>query len=219
MGSKQFLILIQATSDPAFAIDVTGRISAWNSAAVELFGTSEAAAIGVPCHDILQCTTDDGMAVSERCTIALESQANQPLGNFDLRLQTKGGRLWCNLSTLVVRDAVSGARHTIFIVHPREMGKRLEQALGEFVRTQANARSNGAPTTSTRATPAVNLHLSSRELEVLKHLAKGQSTRNIANQLNISSATVNNHIKHILTKLDAHTRLEAIRYAESAGMI
>jgi DNA-binding CsgD family transcriptional regulator len=56
-------------------------------------------------------------------------------------------------------------------------------------------------------------------MEVLKRLAKGNSTRTIANQLNISSATVNNHIKHILTKLDAHTRLEAIRHAENAGMI
>lgn len=36
---------------------------------------------------------------------------------------------------------------------------------------------------------------------------------------NIRSATVNNHVKHILTKFDAHTRLEAIRHAESVGVI
>jgi len=30
---------------------------------------------------------------------------------------------------------------------------------------------------------------------------------------------VNNHVKHILTKFDAHTRLEAIRHAESVGVI
>jgi DNA-binding NarL/FixJ family response regulator len=65
----------------------------------------------------------------------------------------------------------------------------------------------------------MNVELTSREIEVLKRLAKGDSTKRIANQLNISSATVNNHVKHILTKFDAHTRLEAIRYAESAGVI
>lgn len=219
MDSRKFLILIEGTADPAFAVDGAGRISAWNSAAAELFGVSEAEAIGVQCHNILQCTADDGIAVSENCTIARTAQADYPLSNFDLRLQTKTGRLWCNLSTVLVRDAASGARHTIYIVHPREIRKRLEQALGEFVRTQGHSRSNGAPTISSRATPDINLSLTARELEVLKHLAKGHSTRTIANQLNISFATVNNHIKHILTKLDVHTRLEAIRHAESAGMI
>jgi DNA-binding NarL/FixJ family response regulator len=65
----------------------------------------------------------------------------------------------------------------------------------------------------------VNVRLTPREIEVLRCLAKGHSTRAIASELNISSATVNNHIKHILTKLDAHTRLEAIRHAETVGVI
>ena|SRR5215211_7874375 len=219
MCSTQFLTLIEGTADPAFAVDGAGRISAWNSAAAELFGISEAEAIGVQCHNILQSTTDDGIAVTENCTIARTAQAKHPLSNFDLRLQTKTGRLWCNLSTLLVRDAASGARHTIYIVHPREIRKRLEQALGEFVRTQMHTRSNGIPIISWKATPDVNLSLTARELEVLKHLATGHRTGTIANQLHISSATVNNHIKHILNKLDAHTRLEAIRHAESAGVI
>ena len=215
MSYKQFQIQIEGTADAAFAVDSNGGISAWNSAAAELFGTSEAEAIGVQCHNILQCTPDDGIAVTENCTIALKALSNRPLSNFDLRLQTKTGKLWCNLSAVLVTDPASGSRHTIYIIHPREMQKRLEQALSEFVRTQAHAPSNGAPTISSRATPDIT----TRELEVLKHLAKGHSTRTIANQLNISSATVNNHIKHILTKLDSHTRLEAIRHAESAGVI
>ena len=207
MSCKQFFILIEGAADAAFAVDTTGRISAWNSAAAELFGSSEAEVLGVRCHNILQCATDDG-AVSENCTIARTAQADHPLGNFDLRLQTKTGRLWCTLSTLLVRDPASGARHTIYLVHPCEMQKRLEQALSEFVRgAQVKSVSN------------INVPLTARELEILQRLAKGHPTRTIANQLNISSATVNNHIKHILTKLGVHTRLEAIRHAESAGMI
>jgi PAS domain S-box-containing protein len=219
VGCKQFSLLIEGTADPAFAIDGAGRISAWNSAAAELFGSSEAEAIGVPCHNILQCTTDDGIAVSENCTIARMAQANHPLCNFDLRLQTKTGKLWCNLSTLLVRDPASGARHTIYIVHPREMRKRLEQALSEFVRMQESVGLNSRHMISSTPAADINVPLTAREMEVLKRLAKGHSTRTIANQLHISSATVKNHIKHVLTKLDAHTRLEAIRHAESVGMI
>jgi DNA-binding CsgD family transcriptional regulator len=43
--------------------------------------------------------------------------------------------------------------------------------------------------------------------------------KNIAKQLQISPTTVNNHIQHILKKLNAHTRLEALRRAERAGLI
>ncbi|RMG50565.1 MAG: DNA-binding response regulator [Acidobacteria bacterium] len=45
------------------------------------------------------------------------------------------------------------------------------------------------------------------------------TTADIADRLCISRTTVNNHIQHILRKLNAHSRLEAIRRAERAGLI
>ncbi len=218
MGSSQFSILIESTADAAFAVDAAGQISAWNNAAAELFGLSAGEAMGMKCHPFLQCSDENGIVCSEHCVVASAAQNDLPRTNIDLRLQTKSGKLWCNLSTLIASDA-SGARHAIHIVRPREMRKRLEQALSEFVRMQSTAGPNDTLTISSTPTPGVHVSLTTRELEVLKRLAKGHSTRTIANQLNISSATVNNHIKHILAKLDAHTRLEAIRHAESAGVI
>jgi len=210
VGSKRLLIFVDGTADAMFAVDTAGRISAWNSAAAELFERSEQEVLTVPCHEILQCSDDDEMFCLEQCVITRVARDHQPLANFDLRLQTKSGKQWCNLSTLIASDPASGSRQTLFVVRPREMRKRLEQALGEFVRTYSR---NGS------ASPAINVRLTSREIEVLRSLAKGHSTKTIANQLNISSATVNNHIKHILTKFDVHTRLEAIRHAESVGVI
>lgn len=218
MGFQQFSILVEGTADAAFAVDVAGRISAWNNAATELFGLSEAEAIGVKSHEMLLCSDENGVVCSERCVVERAAVENLPRSNFDLRLQTKTGKLWCNLSTLIACDA-SGARHAVHIVRPREMRKRLEQALSEFVRIQASTGRNGAAKTSSPGTLSAGVPLTAREMEVLKRLANGSSTRTIANQLNISSATVNNHIKHILNKLNAHTRLEAIRHAESAGLI
>lgn len=218
MGFKQFSLLIDSTADAAFAVDAAGRISAWNNAAVQLFGLSEGEVIGVKCHQVLQCSDENGPISSEHCVIEYTARNHLARMNFDLRLQAKVGKLWCNLSTLIANDA-SGVRHAICIVRRCEMRKRLEQALSEFVRMQASPGWNYAPLTSSTAATDVNVPLTARELEVLKRLAKGDNTRTIANQLNISSATVNNHIKHILTKLDVHTRLEAIRHAESTGMI
>jgi DNA-binding NarL/FixJ family response regulator len=136
-----------------------------------------------------------------------------------LRIQTRSGKLWCNLSTLIASDPTSGVRYAIHIVRPVEIQKRLEQALSEFVRTQKKNGQVGEGAIASVPANGINGRLTSREIEVLRSLAKGHCTRKIANQLNISSATVNNHVKHILTKFDVHTRLEAIRHAESVGVI
>jgi PAS domain S-box-containing protein len=208
VSSKRFVLLVEGTADAAFAVDASGRISAWNRAAVELFGLNEAQVLNVQCHKIFQCADENGPACTERCVIERTVGDNRLSTNFDLRLQTRTGKLWCNLSSFIAKDSVSGVRHAIYIVQPVELRKCFEQALSEFVRTQARNGHNGAPA-----------HLTSREVEVLKSLAKGHSTRKIANQLNISSATVNNHVKHILAKFHVHTRLEAIRHAESVGVI
>jgi PAS domain S-box-containing protein len=216
--AKQFLTFIEGTADPAFAVDTAGRIRAWNKAAAELFGRSEEEAMSVGCHELFQCSDENGIICCKHCVLERAAHENYPVPNFDLRVQTKRGKLWCNVSTLIATDPTSGARHAIHIVRQVELRKRLEQVLSEFVRRQITHGWNGGPPVSSTSKP-VNLRLTSREVEVLRSMATGQSTKAIANQLNISSATVNNHIKHILTKLDAHTRLEAIRHAESAGVI
>lgn len=213
---EAFLTIVEGTGDAAFALDAAGRIRAWNKAAAELFGRSEAEVMSVPCHELLQCSDEDGVFSAKHCVVRRWATDNQPPVNFDVRLQTKEGRIWCNLSTLISRDPTSEGRYAIHIVRPIEIGKRLEQALSEFVRIHVESNSNGKPVIPM---PGINVRLTRREIEVLKNLAKGDTTRNIANELNISSTTVKNHIKHILTKFGAHTRLEAIRRAETAGII
>jgi len=216
--SQLLISLVEGTADAALAVNTSGRICAWNIAATELFGRSEAEAINERCHELFQCSDENTVICSEHCIIERAAQHNRPVANFDLRLQTKNGKLWCNISTLIATDPASGARHAIHIVRPIELRKRLEQALSEFVRTQTGNGHNSGPIISLAPKP-VDVRLTSREVEVLRSLAKGQSTKAISDQFNISSATVKNHIKHILAKFNAHTRLEAIRQAERIGVI
>ena len=64
-----------------------------------------------------------------------------------------------------------------------------------------------------RRTPARSTLLTSREHEVLALLAEGASNATIASRLVISEATVKSHVRHILRKLRAANRTEAvIRY-------
>ncbi len=61
--------------------------------------------------------------------------------------------------------------------------------------------------------------LSEREIEVLKHVAGGNRNREIAERLFISEETVKVHIKHIMEKLGASDRTQAVAIAVRRGII
>lgn len=62
-------------------------------------------------------------------------------------------------------------------------------------------------------------YLTQRELQCLRLLAAGRDTRSIARQLGVSSTTVRTHVQAVLTKLGAHSRLEAASLAVRHGLI
>ena len=61
--------------------------------------------------------------------------------------------------------------------------------------------------------------LSKREMDVLKCLAKGMTSAQIAKDLFISENTVKTHVRHILEKLEASNRAEAVSRAIQLGLI
>lgn len=67
--------------------------------------------------------------------------------------------------------------------------------------------------------PQLQSLLSDREIEVLECLAEGLTTTGIANKLFISENTVKTHVRHILEKLEASNRAEAVSKAIQQGII
>ena len=61
--------------------------------------------------------------------------------------------------------------------------------------------------------------LTPREQQVMRMLAEGQSTKEIASKLYISPKTVENHRANIMEKLSLHSTIELIRYAAKLGLI
>ena len=61
--------------------------------------------------------------------------------------------------------------------------------------------------------------LTAREIEVLRLLADGMTTEQIAGELFVSSNTVRNHVNNIIRKLNVHSRLEAVSQAIRTGLI
>ena len=61
--------------------------------------------------------------------------------------------------------------------------------------------------------------LTAREVDVLRHIAGGNRNRDIAERLFISEETVKVHIKHIMEKLGASDRTQAVAIAVRRGII
>jgi DNA-binding NarL/FixJ family response regulator len=64
-----------------------------------------------------------------------------------------------------------------------------------------------------------NRGLSKREMDVLHCLAKGRTTSQVSTDLFISENTVKTHVRHILEKLEASNRAEAVSKAVLLGLI
>jgi len=62
-------------------------------------------------------------------------------------------------------------------------------------------------------------HLTSREREILKLIAEGHTSREIADRLFISLKTVLGHRTKVMEKLDIHNRTELIKYALRKGLV
>ena len=89
----------------------------------------------------------------------------------------------------VIRSVHAGGRHI-----PAEVATRLAEHLGEE-------------------------SLTSRELEVLRLIRDGHRNKQIADELAISEATVNYHIKNLVDKLQANDRTHAVTIALRRGIL
>ncbi|MBP8920732.1 MAG: response regulator transcription factor [Micropruina sp.] len=125
-----------------------------------------------------------------------------------------------------------GARILLLTAHPRadlaEWALRSgasgflakEEPLAHLLRAIEDARP-GRPAISSAlpVAPADAIGLTPREREVLTLLAQGHDSAAIARLLWLSRHTVRDHVKAVLTKLDAHTQLAAVVKATALGLI
>jgi DNA-binding NarL/FixJ family response regulator len=86
----------------------------------------------------------------------------------------------------------------------------LEQAIADALIVAADVSPPPSPDAHHGLTP--------REREVLCLVAEGQSNREVADVLFLSERTVENHVLHILTKLDVPSRTAAAAFAMRHGL-
>lgn len=93
----------------------------------------------------------------------------------------------------------------------------LPQIAGRLLHDLRRLQARG-PVSRNGAAGAIRTVLTERELEIFTHLATGQTNKQIAEQLSLSTNTVANHIKSILDKLHLENRIQAAAHAIRSGI-
>ncbi|HEX2303518.1 MAG TPA: LuxR C-terminal-related transcriptional regulator [Gaiella sp.] len=102
--------------------------------------------------------------------------------------------------------STTGARVAVEIsAVPLMSGERVVGVFGLF---------EGGPDDRPTAPPP---HLTPRQVEVLRLLEQGRSTKQIAAELHLSTETVRNHIRRLFRALGVNSRLEAVAAARAAS--
>jgi DNA-binding NarL/FixJ family response regulator len=113
----------------------------------------------------------------------------------------------------IQRALEAGARgYMLKSMPPKELLEVIRQVYSGKKRVPAEVASYLAEHLSDEA-------LTAREVDVLRHVAGGNRNRDIAERLFISEETVKVHIKHIMEKLGANDRTQAVAIAVRRGII
>ena len=203
--------LLTNTADGVCAIGADGRIGFWNRSAERLLGYPAREVVGKPCCDVFVGRDPAGNRLCyQGCHVRTLVKRGEAVEHFAMATRTKAGRpVWLDISILTVPGSRDDATTIVHLFRDVTTAHEVEALVREHLaQAQPSSESGHPPSDLTR-----------RELDILRLLAGGASTRAMADKLHVSPATVRNHVQHILGKLGLHSRLEAAAYATRRGLI
>jgi DNA-binding CsgD family transcriptional regulator len=178
-------------------VDSNRLVVASTEAAYELFGTSRDEAVG---SDPGRRIMDDDPALGDKLWEQLR-RTNQ-LYAETLVAHTDGRAL--RVSYAGHGTTLDGCWHALMVV----LSVRIEPDGEELIGAVTSESSDGLEST-----------LTPRESEVIRLVAQGANSRQIAAQLYVSPATVRSHIRNAMVKTQAHTRAQLVAIVLSDGFI
>jgi len=207
------LDLLRAGATAAVASDMSGHVVMWNSGAERLLGRPENQALGRRCHDLLAGRDVFGNRFChEDCAVRVMCRKGEPVQGFELHLDSRRPTVAVHVSTVRIPGLHPDLDTLVHLLEPIDPTARLSRELARLGAPPA-AGASPAPSGDGKAP------LSRRERDVLEWMAEGLQNKEIAQRLDISLATVRNHVHNLLEKLEVHSKLEAISLAYRAGWV
>lgn len=203
---------IAKTDEGMFVVDADGKILDWNAAAETILGYRAEEVIGRPCYEILcQCDPFGNLYCYQHCAVMTMAKQGRLIRNHETQGVTKENRkIWLSTRILLVSGEASPHPMIVHLFHP--IAPPHPTAPPPLAKT-------GFPKMFRPASSSECPALSPREKEVLVLLSRCQAAKEIALTLEISTETARTHIQHILQKLHAHTKLEALMLAAQYGFL
>lgn len=217
---KQLTAMLERTADGAMVVDQEGKIVLWNRVAERLLGFRAKEVVGRFCRDVLRGETLSGRPLcSPSCPIGARVARGGGVRQFDMQTHTKDGRLvWLNVSSLPVPSRKPGTFWVAHLFRDITTHAKVSQLVQELHAAACPIQARQPePCTATMPDIPAALPLSQREREILRRLATGERTADMAMALGIRPKTVRNHIQRLLEKLGAHSRLQALALAFPPG--
>lgn len=220
-STSDLLTMLARSSDGVFAADADQRIVFWSESAEELLQHPAADVLGKRCYRVILGRDYENHPFCRiNCPTIRAVRRGRSVANFDIACPHGDDHIWLNVSIVPVRgNGRKGpmAIHMFRDVSGRRRSEQLAQATQAVV-AQFTTDSNGVEERS-GPYPPPDPSLTRRESEVLRLLAEGLTTEELAERLAVSRVTVRNHIQHLLAKLGVHSRLEAILSGARFGLI
>lgn len=201
---NELVLDVQRIAEPAFAVNSSHQIVAWNDAAERLLGIRAEDIIGSRCFETLEAY--DG-ALCADCGMC-------PVGE----LYAKRGESSWEMSVTLPGQPERQVSLTTLTAHTTGGQTRIVHLLREAHAKEKRPALAASPAASGSKRPRP-LALTQRELEVLRLLGVGHSTDEIAGELSITRVTARNHVNKVLDKLGANSRLQAVVIASQLRLI
>jgi DNA-binding CsgD family transcriptional regulator len=192
--------MLFSTTEPAFAVNRNGQIMAWNPAAEETFGFTQVEALGQRCWNLFSGRDIFGNRYCcNGCPVHDAAFNHEPVRSFQINFETAAHeRERFTVTTLMVFTD-SNSEYCVHLCRPERDEIKHTSEQPERVK--------------------LNDSLTTRELEILSLLHKGMTVSAIAAKLNVCTSTIRNHNQHIFSKLNVHSRFEAVALGRKLSLI
>jgi PAS domain S-box-containing protein len=202
------------TADGLFCVDRNQRIVHWSESAERVVGLKADEVVGRLCYEVIggsrlfaypYCQPD--------CPVLTNARRRRTTRDFDVRIKSGDEQRWLNVS-IVLTEGNDGKSPLVMHLVRDVTQRRSVDALSAAANRDQQTTDEPGPREAAAVSP-----LSRREQQVIRLLAHGYSISSVAEALGLSPVTVRNHITRAMSKLGAHSRLDAVVRAARLGIV
>jgi len=203
--------LMLRSPDGVFAVSAEQTVLFWNRACEDITGTPAAEAVGSRCHEVLKGLDTHGKPLCKvNCPVCSLSNGGLPASLLPMRITHQDGQKIQLCVGTMLMPSISQKQWTVVHVMRRSRDSRTADLFNyDDLPDAAPLEPDGGRLAQ----------LTSRERDVLHLLAEGCSAAIISATLHISATTVRNHIQRLMSKLNVHSRHEAVAFAHRHHLV